>query len=561
MPKSDPLIGSNLANYHVERLLGRGGMASVYYGVDLHLQRPAAIKIIDERYIGDPAYSERFVREARAMASWRHSNIPQVYQAGLEQGYSFYAMEYIQGLDLEQLLARLSQNGELLSHPDVLMIARSIAAALDYAHSKGAIHRDVKPANVLISEDDRILLTDFGLVLQVDKATRGEVFGSPHYIAPEQARSSAQAVPQSDLYALGVILYEMLVGKLPFDDPSPASLAVKHITNPPPAPRSLNPALSPEIETVLLKALSKRPEQRYQSGTGLIDALEAAMNLSASQKKQSHTLSVPPATLMRLPVDSGGRPPVTAPRLEYDASDPPPPVQTLPNAWGNPPAGAPASSRPIPWSKVLIGGIISLGVLSVLCLALLVPRWIIGAFSNATDTPEPQQAPLLTLTASKSSTRTAEASKTLLTPTPSRTSTHTLMPTGTPTATPTPTGTPLADFHIFIARNKDDSLYIFNIGQDDLRLEFLQLGLGEGRIEGEEWQVDLLETGQCVTVWKEEGNPEPPKNIECEIVGERLKRSSPERFWKDEFKVFYKEELVGSCKPNKNICELNFNDS
>jgi serine/threonine protein kinase len=542
MPKTDPLIGSNLANYHIERLLGRGGMASVYYGIDLHLQRPAAIKVIDERYIGDPAYAERFVREARAMASWRHPNIPQVYQAGVEQGYSFYAMEYIQGLDLEQLLARLSQNGELLSHPDVLMIARSVAAALDYAHSKGAIHRDVKPANVLISEDDRILLTDFGLVLQVDKATRGEVFGSPHYIAPEQARSSAQAVPQSDLYALGVILYEMLVGKLPFDDPSPASLALKHITNPPPAPRSLNPALSPEIEAVLLKALSKQPEQRYQSGAGLIDALESAMNLSASQKKQSHTLSVPPATLMRLPIDSGGRPLTTAP------------VQTLPNVRGH----VPDAPRPIPWSKVLIGSIISLGVLSVLCLALIVPRWIIGAFSNATDTPQPQDTASLTLTASKSSTRTAEASTTLQTPTLSSTSTVSPLSTGTPT--PSPTSTPLADFHIIIARNKDDSLYIFNMGQDDLPLEFLQLGVGEGHIEGEEWQVDMLETGQCVTVWKEEGNPDPPKNIECDIVGERLKRSSPERFWKDEFKVFYKGELVGSCKPSKNTCELKFTD-
>lgn len=98
------------------------------------------------------------------------------------------------------------------------------------------------------------------------------------------------------------------------------------------------------------------------------------------------------------------------------------------------------------------------------------------------------------------------------------------------------------------------------MGQDDLRLEFLQLGVGEGRIEGEEWQVDMLETGQCVTVWKEEGNPDPPKNIECDIVGERLKRSSPERFWKYEFKVFYKGELVGSCKPSKNTCELKFND-
>lgn len=171
MPLADSLIGRTLANYRIERLLGRGGMASVYYGFDFQLQRPAAIKVIDERHSGETSYSARFVREARAMASWRHPNIPQIYQAGVENGVYFYAMEYIHGMDLEELLHHTVQKGELLPFEDVLLYGRSIAEALDYAHLNGAIHRDVKPSNVLISEDGRIVLTDFGLVLEVDKGT------------------------------------------------------------------------------------------------------------------------------------------------------------------------------------------------------------------------------------------------------------------------------------------------------------------------------------------------------------------------------------------------------
>jgi serine/threonine protein kinase len=548
MPIVDPLIGRKLANYQIEHLLGRGGMASVYYGVDMHLQRPAAIKVIDERFSGDPAYSERFVREARAMASWRHPNIPQVYQAGIEQGYSFYAMEYIQGLDLEQLLRRLSLQGERLTYPDVLMIGRAIAAALDYAHSKGAIHRDVKPSNVLISEDDRILLTDFGLVLQADKATRGEVFGSPHYMSPEQARSSAQAVPQSDLYSLGVILYEMLVGSLPFDDPSPASLAVKHITDQPPAPRSLNPRLSPEIEHVLLKALSKRPEDRYQSGTALMNALESAMKLTAAQRKQSQPLALSPATLAQLPVTSGA---------------PPPPVQTAPELWGVPPGDKRLPRRrSSSWGKLLIAGFIGLGILSVLCVAFLLPRWIIRAFSPATDTPGLQGTAQgtaegtarVSLTASATPTGTASQTITPLTPSP--TSELTPTPTSTRSATPVVTSGP--DFHLLLAKRKEDSLFVVNVGTTILRLEYLQLGLGDSRVEGEQWQVEFLRPEQCVTLWKEEGNPEAPKDIECEIVGERLRRSRQDRFWKSDFKVFFQDQLVGTCKASKDLCELEF---
>ncbi len=271
---ADPLIGHQFANFRLERVLGRGGMGTVYYGQDVRLLRPVAIKVIDDRYRDDPTYATRFIQEARSVAGWRHENIVQVYYAGDEDGLYYFVMEYIHGVDLGRILRRYAEAGELLQPGEVLRIARAAANALDYAHQHGVIHRDVKPSNLMVAEDGRVVLTDFGLALHLSQGSLGEVFGSPRYIAPEQARNSAHAVPQSDLYSLGVILYEMLVGCTPFDDPSPTAMAIQHITQPPPAPRQFNPALGPAVEAVLLRALSKEAAERFPSGRDLLQALE-----------------------------------------------------------------------------------------------------------------------------------------------------------------------------------------------------------------------------------------------------------------------------------------------
>ncbi|MBA3471466.1 MAG: protein kinase, partial [Herpetosiphonaceae bacterium] len=276
----DPLIGQQLANFRVDRVLGRGGMGQIYIGQDVKLERPVAIKVIDTRFRANPSYAERFVREARAVATWRHDSIIQIFYADDTDGLYYFVMEYIAGKDLSQILAAHTANHTLLPHGAVLQIGRAIASALDYAHSKGVIHRDVKPSNVMVAEDQRVVLMDFGLALDMQAGSAGEVFGTAHYIAPEQARRSADAVPQSDLYALGVLLYEMLTGAVPFDDPSATSVALQHLTQAPPLPRQINPKLSPQIEAVLLKALSKAPTERYQTGAELIAALEAAMQLA-----------------------------------------------------------------------------------------------------------------------------------------------------------------------------------------------------------------------------------------------------------------------------------------
>ncbi len=269
----DALIGRQLANFKIERVLGQGGMARVYYGTDVKLERPVAIKVIDARYRENPDYARRFMREAQTIATWRHENIIHIYYSDDSEGLYYFVMEYLDGPDLREMITQYEKQDELLPLEEILRVAQAITNALDYAHKRGVIHRDIKPANVLSAEDGRLVLSDFGLALDVEQGSLGEVFGSSHYIAPEQAHRSADAVSQSDLYSLGVMLYELLTGQVPFNDPSPTAVALQHITTAPPNPCDINPTLSPEIEQFLLKALSKSPADRYQTGQELLEAL------------------------------------------------------------------------------------------------------------------------------------------------------------------------------------------------------------------------------------------------------------------------------------------------
>ncbi len=325
----ETLIGRKLANYRIDRFLGQGGMAQVYYAWDESLDRSAAVKVISSNLRGDVTYAGRFVQESRAISQWRHENILQVYYAGKAEDLYFFAMEYIDGLNLEQILNQYAQRGELIPHDDVIRIGRAIAGALDYAHSKHVIHRDVKPANVMIDKENRVVLADFGLAMDTQRGSLGKTFGTPHYVAPEQAMNSADAVPQSDLYSLGIILYEMLTGVVPFDEPSSMSLALKHVTEPPPSPRTINPSLSRQVEDVLLQALEKDPSKRYPNGAALIDALENA--LRAQTEAGQAFLSLPP-------IPAGANSPASLPQSRLSVVDnvrlsaPMPPPQLPVNA-------------------------------------------------------------------------------------------------------------------------------------------------------------------------------------------------------------------------------------
>ncbi|HML21576.1 MAG TPA: protein kinase [Aggregatilinea sp.] len=280
---ADPLVGKQLGDYTILGLLGRGGMSRVYQGYDENLDRYAAVKVISSDFATttEEEYTRRFQIEARAIARLRHPNIVGVYQFGRSEGIYYMAMVFLEGQDLRSYLNGFVERRVLLPVPEILRIARDIAGALDYAHEQGVIHRDIKPSNIMLEKHTgRAILMDFGLALSVHEGTTGDTFGSAHYIAPEQAVSSAQAVAQSDLYSLGIVLYEMLAGKVPFDDPSAMSVALKHLNEAPPPMSLYNPKLPPEVEAVIMRALEKKPEHRYPTGRELVDALERALHRS-----------------------------------------------------------------------------------------------------------------------------------------------------------------------------------------------------------------------------------------------------------------------------------------
>src|SRR5690349_18630400 len=234
-------------------------MARVYEGYDEKLGRRAAVKVMEVYHEHGDEMTQRFVREARAVANLDHPGIISVYQFGEGQDLYYMAMKYVEGRTLLSILKQLRQQNKYLDPQHVMSIVSEVAAALDYAHSRGVIHRDIKPSNIMLTAENRAVLTDFGLTMQLGAdSTLGTAFGTPRYIAPEQAISSQKSVPQSDIYSLGVVLYEMATGRPPFDDESPMSLALSHITNAPPMPQSVRADLPHPVQTVILKALEKR---------------------------------------------------------------------------------------------------------------------------------------------------------------------------------------------------------------------------------------------------------------------------------------------------------------
>lgn len=277
---SDALIGRRLGDYTIQSLLGQGGMARVYKGYDATLQRYAAVKVVEPRLLAaqdENEYRERFLREARAIARINHPNVVSVYQFGELDNLYYMAMSFIEGDDLRDIIKEYHRQKSYIPHKQVLKIIKDIAQALDFVHKNEVIHRDIKPSNIMVTADGRAVLTDFGLALSAQEGTLGNTFGSVHYIAPEQAISSAQAVPQSDLYALGIVLYEMLTGRVPFEDASAMSVALKHISDAPPMPSMFNARITPPIEAVLMKVLDKDPRKRYQTGLAFANALESAL--------------------------------------------------------------------------------------------------------------------------------------------------------------------------------------------------------------------------------------------------------------------------------------------
>ena len=269
------LIGGR---YSLRGPLGSGGMAEVFLAHDEVLERDVALKVLREQYAGDEGFVERFRREARSAASLSHPHIVHTYDWGSsEEGGAYYmAMEYVPGGTLKD---RILAHGALPPRT-AIEVASQIAEALEAAHGRGVVHRDVKPQNVLLTASGEVKVADFGIARAANATTTsqsGLIMGTAGYMAPEQAKGEC-AGPRSDLYSLGVVLYEMLTGEVPYEDDTPATVATKHITEPPQSPREANPEVPEEIDALTLRLLAKAPDDRYGSAAELLEDLRRVRN-------------------------------------------------------------------------------------------------------------------------------------------------------------------------------------------------------------------------------------------------------------------------------------------
>jgi beta-lactam-binding protein with PASTA domain/predicted Ser/Thr protein kinase len=248
--------------YRVVRKLGTGGMANVYLAEDQELGRSVAIKMLDERHSQDEQFVERFRREAKNAAGLSHPNIVSIYDRGQAEGTYYIAMEYLEGRSLKELLVTRG--------PTPLAVAidytRQILAALGFAHKHGIVHRDIKPHNVVVAPDGRLKVTDFGIARSgtSQMTETGSIIGTAQYLSPEQAKG-APVTPASDIYSVGIVLYEMLTGSVPFTGDTPLEIAMKHLSTTPLPPSEKRHEVPPELDAIVLRALAKDPAQRYQS--------------------------------------------------------------------------------------------------------------------------------------------------------------------------------------------------------------------------------------------------------------------------------------------------------
>jgi serine/threonine-protein kinase len=265
-------------------------MAHVYQALDLQLQRPVAIKVLREDLISDPAFRTRFLQEARAAANLAHPNIVTVYDSGVDHNRFFFVMERVAGTDLKTLLRRRGR----LPVEEAVGIMIQVASGVGYAHRAGLIHCDLKPQNVLVAPDGRAKITDFGIARALSTIDPNEtseyVWGSPQYFAPEQAAGGPPS-PASDVYALGVMLYEMVTGELPFKAAQAEQLAELHVHATPVPPSRLNPGLPPALDQIIVKVLAKEPAARYRTA----DQLARVLATFVSSPRPEPALPAPPA--------------------------------------------------------------------------------------------------------------------------------------------------------------------------------------------------------------------------------------------------------------------------
>jgi serine/threonine-protein kinase len=276
------MIGTVLSGrYRLEAKLGSGGMSTVYLSRDETLDRPVAVKVMHREMSEQPEQLQRFRQEARAVAKLTHPNVVSVIDAGEDGGHPYIVFEYVKGETLKQRIARVGA----LDTQEAIAYAIEVARGLSVAHARNMVHRDIKPQNVLIDEEGRAKLTDFGISRQLEQAgvtATGRVLGTTDYVAPEQAMGKG-ADPRSDIYSLGVVLYEMLVGQVPFHADSQVGVAMKHVNEELPDVQRRRPEASAAVALVVERATAKNPDERYQTIAEMIDDLETALEVEAAR--------------------------------------------------------------------------------------------------------------------------------------------------------------------------------------------------------------------------------------------------------------------------------------
>src|SRR5213595_4207582 len=326
MAISDTLINTLFdGRYRILRKLGTGGMANVYLAEDEVLGRRVAIKILNDRHAGDDQFVERFRREAKNAASLSHPNIVSIYDRGEAEGTYYIAMEYLDGRSLKELIVA---RGPAPIHVSI-DYARQILAAIRFAHRHGIVHRDIKPHNVMADADGRLKVTDFGIaragVSQMTEA--GSIIGTAQYLSPEQARGAA--VDQtSDLYSVGVVLYELLTGVVPFSGDTPVEIAMKHLSSTPEAPSAKRAEIPRDLDMIVLRALAKDPAERYQNAEEMdADLARVARGAAVSpgtEEAATAIISRPPPTALTAITQARTREtvPYAPPAAYYDYDEP-----------------------------------------------------------------------------------------------------------------------------------------------------------------------------------------------------------------------------------------------
>ena len=368
----DNLIGKTLGQYQIIEVAGKGGMAVVYKAFQPSLNRHVALKVLPDYLAQDEQFVMRFEQEARAAAALRHPNIMVIYDVGQEGATHYIAAEYLEGATLSQAIA--AQRGPL-PLPRIVNIINQLASALDFAHARGLVHRDIKPSNAFVGADDHVTLMDFGIAKALQggaQMTRtGTMVGTPEYMSPEQAEGR-QIDRRSDIYSLGVMLYQLLTGRVPFQAETPTAVLLAHVMQMPQPPTQLNPSIPPAVEAVVMRSLAKRSEDRFPTAGELAQALARAAS------------GAPASAYLPLTVVPGRPTPPPASQPGYALRTPtPPPMPPQPKSGGG-----------VNW---LLWGGLGLGAVAFLCVAGFVILFVIGS-SGGNPTPVPTEVTLVTQT-------------------------------------------------------------------------------------------------------------------------------------------------------------------